>query len=111
MLRIALTLMALVALAATAAWAQDSPRPTFVKDRRGDAARGPLDVVRAAIGRTSDGALRGEITMAAGWEAGHLRPGGSVCLRIYAKRDPDAQVPEHLVCATARREGFGRSPT
>ena len=105
MLRAAIALIVLGALAAGVAGAQGRLQPTFAKDLRGDAGGGPLDVVRVALGRTSDGKLRGEITMAAPWRNSDLRPGGSICLRLYSRRAPDAQVPDHLVCATPVAEG------
>ena len=98
-MRLAVALLALIAVAGGVAAAQD--RATFFKDRRGDAAGGPLDIVRVAISRTSNGKLRGELTMAAGWDTADLRPGGTVCLRIHARRAADAEVPDHLVCAVA----------
>ena len=105
MRRAVLGMLALAALAAGVAGAQDRPRPTFAKDARGDAGRGPLDVVRVALGRTTDGRLRGEITMASGWDAADVGPGGSVCLRLHVRRAPDAAVPEYMVCATPPAEG------
>jgi hypothetical protein len=101
--RPALSLLVLAALAVGVAGAQS--RATFAKDPRGDADGGPLDIVRVAISRTSDGKLRGEVTMAGSWTAADLRPGGSVCLRVYAKRVPDADIPDHLVCAVPAAEG------
>jgi hypothetical protein len=70
--------------------------------------RGPLDAVRVALARSPDGRLRGEVTMADAWTTADLRTGGapaSVCLRIFTKRDPAADPPDYLVCATAPREG------
>jgi hypothetical protein len=105
-MRVLLVLIVLVALAAGAAIAQDGDA-TFQKDRRADV-KGPLDVVRVAIARSSDGRLRGEVTMAASWDTEDLRAGGapaSVCLRLYTKRVPDADAPDYLVCVTAPKTG------
>ncbi len=104
MLRAGLTLLLLAAVAVGVAGAQDRIRPTFAKDIRDDGGGG-LDVVRVAIGKTSDGKLRGEVTMAAGWSGENLRPGGSVCLRIHSRRATDAEIPDHLVCVTPVAEG------
>ena len=105
MIRAALTLVLLAALAVGVAGAQDGYRPTFAKDLKEDAGGGPLDVVRVALGRTSDGKLRAEITMAGRWQTEDLRPGGSVCLRLHIRRAVDAQAPDRLVCATPAEEG------
>lgn len=106
MLRAGLTLLALGALALAVPGAQGQYKPTFAKDVREDVTGGgPLDAVRVALGRTSDGKLRAEITMAAPWSGEDLRPGGSVCLRVHSRRDPDGDVPDHLVCATPVAEG------
>jgi hypothetical protein len=99
--RAGLTLLVLAAvLAAGVATAQETVKPTFQKDGRGDAGGGPLDIVRVAVARTSDGKLRGELTMAADWNTAAVGTGGSLCLRVYARRSADADVPDHLVCAT-----------
>lgn len=106
-MRVALTFVVLVALATGAATAQESVRPTFSKDRRGDA-RGSLDIVRVAMARTSRGDLRGEVTMAEPWETQALREGAApatICLRLHTRRSPDAEPPDHLVCAMAPAEG------
>jgi hypothetical protein len=102
---VGLTLIVLVAVAAGAATAQETVRPTFQKDRVGDAAEGPLDIVRVAIARMSDGTLRGELTMAADWDTADVGPGGSLCLRVFTRRSPDADIPDRLVCATPPKEG------
>ena len=105
MIKAGLTLLVLAALSVGVAGAQDGYRPTFAKDLRADAGGGPLDIVRVALGRTSDGKLRAEITMAARWDTDDLRPGGTVCLRLHVRRDVDSEVPERLVCATPAEEG------
>ena len=105
MLRAGLTLLLLGALMVGAP-AHGQYKPTFAKDIRDDVSGdGPLDVVRVALGRTSDGKLRAEITMAAPWSGEDLRPGGSVCLRLHVRRDAGADIPDHLVCATPVEEG------
>jgi hypothetical protein len=105
LVRVGLTLLLLAALAVGVAGAQDGYRPTFAKDLREDAGGGPLDIVRVALGRTADNKLRAEITMAGRWGTDHLRPGGSVCLRLHIRRAVDAQAPDRLVCATPAEEG------
>ena len=105
MLKAGLTLLVLAALAVGVAGAQDGYRPSFAKDLEQDAGGGPLDVVRVALGRTSDGRLRAEITMAGRWLTDDLRPGGSVCLRLHIRRAVDAQAPDRMVCATPAKEG------
>ena len=73
------------------------------RDRKRDV-RGPLDIVRVAMSKRTDGSLRGELTMRKAWEEGDLED-GSLCIRLYVKTDPESQVPEYLVCATQRRDG------
>jgi hypothetical protein len=93
-------MLAAVALAAVAlAPAQvEAIEPTFQLDRKKDV-RGPLDVVRVALSKRTDGSLRGELTMRRAWEDADLE-GGSLCLRFYVKADPESQSPEYLACAT-----------
>ena len=96
-----------LALAGSAVAPAQTFRPAFAEDSRGDV-RGGLDIVRVALGRTDDGDLRGELTMAGGWDTGDLRTGGAgsaLCLQLWVKRDPEADPPDHLVCATAPRDG------
>jgi hypothetical protein len=82
--------------------------PTFRKDPATDG-RGALDIVRVAMARQTDGRLRGEVTMEDGWDTADLRsgadPSGSVCLTLYTRREPGADPPDWLVCATAPKEG------
>jgi hypothetical protein len=66
--------------------------------------RGPLDVVRVAMSKRTDGSLRGELTMRKGWDGADLE-GGSLCIRLYVKTDPESQAPEYLVCATQAADG------
>jgi len=106
--RLALTpavVAAAAALAPAPAAAQvEAIEPTFQLDRRGDV-RGPLDVVRVAMSTRTDGSLRAELTMRRGWDAADLGAGGSVCVKLYVRAEPDAQAPEYLVCATAPATG------
>ena len=103
--RIVLAAVAASLLPAGPALAQvEAIEPTFQLDRKGDV-RGPLDVVRVAMSRRTDGSLRGELTMRRGWETADLGTGGSLCLKLYVKADPDAAPPEYLVCATPPAEG------
>jgi hypothetical protein len=95
-----------IGVAATAAAAG---RPfESAHDVEGDAAGG-LDIVRVGLGLGRDGRLRGEVTMASEWTTAQLRGGAgapaSICLRLYVDRDPRAEPPEWLVCATPRATG------
>jgi hypothetical protein len=102
--RLATAVLALALLPAAAAHAQvEAIEPTFQLDRKGDV-RGPLDVVRVAMSKRTDGSLRGELTMRKAWEDADLE-GGSLCLRLYVKADPESQAPEYLVCATTGPDG------
>jgi hypothetical protein len=95
---------ALALLPGAVALAQvEAIEPTFQLDRKRDV-RGPLDVVRVAMSKRTDGSLRGELTMRKAWEDADLED-GSLCIRLYVKTDPESQVPEYLVCATQGRNG------
>jgi hypothetical protein len=112
MRRAAVAALALALLAPVAALArtEQTSTPTFVLDHRGDA-DGPLDVVRVALGRRGTRRLRGEVTMRRRWRTADLGAGGSICLKLYLKAEPDAEPPEYLVCATppaAGRDLVGR---
>ena len=103
--RLAISVLGLAVLAAVPAQAQvEAIEPTFQLDRKRDV-RGPLDVVRVAMSTRLDGSLRGELTMRRGWETADLDDGGSLCLRLYVKTDPESQAPEYLVCATPAAGG------
>jgi hypothetical protein len=103
--RLALAALAVVLLPAAPALAQvEAIEPTFQLDRKRDV-RGPLDIVRVAMSTRPDGSLRGELTMRRAWEAADVGSGGSLCLKLYVKADPDAAPPEHLVCATPSAAG------
>jgi hypothetical protein len=92
------------ALLATAPAQVEAIEPTFQLDRKKDV-RGPLDIVRVAMSTRLDGTLRGEVTMRRPWETASLGAGGSICLKLYVRAQPDAQPPEHLVCATPPADG------
>jgi hypothetical protein len=82
--------------------------PTFRKDSATDG-RGPLDIVRVAMARGTDGRLRGEVTMEKPWTTDDLRsaagPSGSICLTLYTVREPGADPADWLVCATPPKTG------
>jgi hypothetical protein len=82
--------------------------PTYRLDSKADG-RGALDVVRVAMARQTDGRLRGEVTMEKAWTTDDLRagtgPSGSICLTLYTRREPGADPPDWLVCATPPKEG------
>jgi hypothetical protein len=102
--RLATAVLALALLPTAAAHAQvEAIEPTFQLDRKKDV-RGPLDVVRVAMSKRTDGSLRGELTMRKAWEDADLED-GSLCLRLYVKADPESQAPEYLVCATRGQQG------
>jgi hypothetical protein len=104
MKRLATAVLALALLPTAAAHAQvEAIEPTFQLDRKKDV-RGPLDVVRVAMSKRTDGSLRGELTMRKAWEDADLED-GSLCLRFYVKADPESQTPEYLACATRGPEG------
>ena len=101
----AAALVAPAALAPARAAAQvEAIEPTFQLDRRRDV-RGPLDVVRVAMSTRTDGSLRADVTMRRGWDTADVGDGGSVCVKLYVRKEPDAQAPEYLVCATPPAEG------
>jgi hypothetical protein len=110
MRRAVVVLLVLAGLMAAPAAAQS---PSFIKDSASDG-KGPLDVVRVALGPRKDGRLRGEITMEKAWTTADLRagsgPAGSVCLQLYTKRVPGEDPPDYLVCAspTARWRSSAR---
>jgi hypothetical protein len=95
-------------LLAGSARAADAPSPVVVKDPR-DAVQGAPDVTRVQLGTTSDGRLRGAVTLSVGWVARNLLaahgPPGSVCLRLWTATKPGAAPPDYLACATAHQDG------
>jgi hypothetical protein len=101
--RLAIALLALLLLPAAAHAQVEAIEPTFQLDREHDV-RGPFDIVRVAMSKRPDGSLRGELTMRKAWEDADVA-GGSLCLRLYVKTDPESQAPEWLVCATRPADG------
>jgi len=103
-LRVAAAVLALALFGSATAHAQvEAIEPTFQLDRKKDV-RGPLDVVRVAMSKRTDGSLRGELTMRKAWEDADLED-GSLCIRLYVRADPESQAPEYLVCATQGKAG------
>ena len=96
--------LALAAALALAPAQVEAIQPTFQLDRKKDV-RGPLDIVRIAMSTRLDGTLRGEVTMRRAWRTASLGDGGSICLKLFVRRDPDGELPEYLVCATPPAEG------
>ena len=97
MLRVGAAVLALALLSGATAHAQvEAIEPTFQLDRKQDV-RGPLDVVRVAMSKRTDGSLRAELTMRKAWEDADLED-GSLCIRLYVRADPESQAPEYLVC-------------
>ena len=91
--------LALALLPGAVALAQvEAIEPTFQLDRKRDV-RGPLDIVRVAMSKRTDGSLRAELTMRKAWEDADVED-GSLCIRLYVKTDPESQAPEYLVCVT-----------
>jgi hypothetical protein len=90
--------LALAALAAVPAVAATLPAASG-KDAAGDAP-GAVDLVRVALVVGRDGRLRGELTADQAWTTASLGDHGSLCLRLYTARDPQADPPDWLVCAT-----------
>jgi hypothetical protein len=99
-LALAMAVPALALAGVAAAHGQvEAIQPTFQLDAKKDV-RGPLDIVRVAMSRRLDGTLRGELTMRRAWTTADVGALGTLCLKLYVKTDPEAQVPEYLVCAT-----------
>ena len=104
MRRLATAVLALVLLPGAVALAQvEAIEPTFQLDRKRDV-RGPLDIVRVAMSKRTNGSLRGELTMRKAWEDADLED-GSLCIRLYVRADPESQAPEYLACATQGKPG------
>jgi hypothetical protein len=99
--------LALAAVLAAGALAQDPPRETRIVDGKKDANSGVFDIAGVRFGVGGDGRLRAIVTMAGEWENAALLAGeaggppGSVCLRLFTKADPTAAPPDHLLCVTA----------
>ena len=98
-------------LAATALAQSSSTKPVITRDAADDATADGLDVTRAQLGRSSDGRLRGVITLAEEVTPLDLLassgPPGSVCLRLWTDPDvrPSQAPPTYLVCVTGAASG------
>jgi len=105
-LRVAGLTAAIAALGATVALAATS-KPAQFSDPKNDVS-GVLDVQRVSLRLASDGRLRAVITIAdkisPNTMLARTGPPGSVCLKVWtdADADPQATVPDRLVCVTAR---------
>jgi hypothetical protein len=88
-----------------------TPTTRTVKDATGDVAKNPMDLVRVSLGRASNGELRASLTAAGAFSVRSMvaKDGipGSVCLRLWTKTKPADRPPDHLVCATAGKDGKG----
>jgi hypothetical protein len=108
---VALVAAAMGVLAVAASGQRGAGFTVPIKDREGDGGRG-IDLVRATFGRDDEGRLVGTMRASRRFAAGRLRDRegvaqGSLCLRLYTKRDDEAEVPDYLVCATPRARGSG----
>jgi hypothetical protein len=108
LLRIGALTAAVVPLTVAGAFAATS-RPVGILDATNDVS-GPLDLLRVALHRSSDGHLRAVLTFAGTISPQALLassgPPGSACLRIWTDpaADPSSMRPDRLVCVTARSE-------
>src|SRR6478752_6527415 len=97
------------AIAVAVAAAAFTPKTTTVKDAPGDVAKSPMDLVRVAVGRASNGEVRASFTTQAGFKVRSMVAAdgipGSVCLRMWTKTNPGAASPDYLACATATKDG------
>ena len=95
---------ALGVLGGAAGVAAQAPRSERIVDAARDV-EGRLDIrsVELTLLR-GHRRLRGEIGMRRSWGTADLRAtegmDGSICLRLFVRRDPDGRAPEFLVCAT-----------
>jgi hypothetical protein len=86
-----------------------APATVAVRDTKGDA-RGDKapDLVRASLGRGSDGRLRATFSLAAKLTPADLRatsgPPGSLCLRMWTTSEPPDQPEDFLACVTAQAD-------
>ena len=92
------------ALGAAGGVAAQAPRSERIIDAARDV-DGRLDVRSVELGLLRGHRyLRGEVGMRRSWGTADLRTtegmDGSICLRLFLKRKPDAAAPEFLVCAT-----------
>jgi hypothetical protein len=100
---------ALAVTLAGSALAATSAGPVIVKDPRGDAPPGGLDLTRVQLGRAARGTLRGALTLAGSWTAKTLPSGdgppGALCLRLWTTAKPGQAAPDRLVCVFADAAG------
>jgi hypothetical protein len=105
-----LVALALIAVAGGAtAVAQDTEGKAVAGIDPAKDVRGRLDLRRVALGRVADGKARAEITLAKAWGTADLRtasgPSGSLCVRLFVKRDTAGEPPDYLVCVTPTKDG------
>lgn len=86
-----------------------APRSETIIDARADV-QGRLDVRKVTLGLTrGHRRVYGQVRMRRTWGTGDLRAtegrDGSICLRLFTKRDPDSQPPDYLVCASPSPDG------
>ena len=48
-----------------------------------------------------------DLTLRRPWATADVGDGGSLCMKLYVKADPDGDLPEYLVCATPPAQGTG----
>lgn len=88
---------------------KDAPKTVAVRDAKGDA-RGDKapDLVRASLGRGSDGRLRATFSLAAKLTPADLRaasgPPGSLCLRLWTASNPPNEPDDFLACVTTQTD-------
>ena len=108
MRRIGLACLLAVAFAASAGAQDGGDKVVAGIDPLKDVS-GSLDIRRVALGRSAGGKVRAEITLEKAWGTADLRSAsgtpGSVCVRLFTKRDTAGEPPDYLVCATAARDG------
>jgi hypothetical protein len=86
-----------------------APKTVAVRDAKGDA-RGDKapDLIRASLGRGSDGRLRATFSLAAKLTPNDLRttsgPPGSLCLRMWTVSEPPNQPEDFLACVTTQAD-------
>jgi hypothetical protein len=111
--RVRRSILAVAAIAAAAgaaaAPAATPNRSVVASDDRGDAAPGAPDLTRLALRRFSRERIRASLTLAGDLTAAGLRaengPPGSLCVKLWTASDPPDEVPDYLVCVTARADG------
>jgi hypothetical protein len=107
-MRAVLAVLAALLMTGVAAAQTEPPPSAETTDPAGDAG-GPLDVRRVTMVRATKDRLRAEIAMQDAWSANELRGGtrgpGSICVRLWTRRDASAEPPDWLVCAMPARSG------